>query len=453
MAIKEKAVRTTMARRGYFSLQVCVWVTALLSRAAIPATVTVTRDRAPLWARDRVVATLAKGTRATVVETRGNWAAVRVKAGGNDVVGWLHREDTIARTPLRMEPDWLGLPGRAEESAGAEATWRHLLGKQKTVNNAKVTPVQLEAAALLPEMIFSPKGESFYVVESRTGTVRRITFPDFKEAATLRIGAECTDVALSQLGLLVLLRSAQQVWMLDAERLQPVRKISLSEVQYIAASPALVVGFATVGRGQDGMAFIDLRTGATLAEYNATAIRVANLSRNRAGSISRFQVPAVTPDGRYLLCMSGTYLQSFRIEGTALTYQGGGPSLGSAIRIAISADSKYLAQPTTQRRVPPGFPAIAQGTYIFKVTDITKPVSGLQTLPHCPIAFDKAAQIIYGATTTCELAAFAVTGARQAEYQLSTGRGGARQLLVHPQGRNVLVLTSRELYWVQLPGS
>ncbi len=45
---------------------------------------------------------------------------------------------------------------------------------------------------------------------------------------------------------------------------------------------------------------------------------------------------------------------------------------------------------------------------------------------------------------------FSLTGEKEKEYSLSGG--DVRQILVHPKGRKVVILTTTTLFFVELPG-
>src|SRR5207253_8265932 len=90
-------------------------------------------------------------------------------------------------------------------------------------------------------------------------------------------------------------------------------------------------------------------------------------------------------------------------------------------------------------------------TYVFPVTDLDRPALVLTTgaYPRA-LAFDPRGGRIYAQNHQHQLLVYTAGGIKQKEYRL--GDAEAKQLLVHPAGGKLLVLTGERLYRIDVPG-
>ena len=98
---------------------------------------------------------------------------------------------------------------------------------------------------------------------------------------------------------------------------------------------------------------------------------------------------------------------------------------------------------------------VAKGysTYIYSIDELKERVLEAEggTYPTA-IAFDKKAGMIYGLNSGTELVTFTGNGLVNKSYDLVRISGGSTtQLLVHPDGYKVIVLTQPNIIVVNLP--
>lgn len=89
-------------------------------------------------------------------------------------------------------------------------------------------------------------------------------------------------------------------------------------------------------------------------------------------------------------------------------------------------------------------------TYIYKVTDILRPVTTLSSGAYpSPVGFDKVARLLCTQNHSKQLITFSVTGVKQKEY---FRKGGSTiQIPVHPDGQKMFVRTETGVFWVEPP--
>lgn len=117
----------------------------------------------------------------------------------------------------------------------------------------------------------------------------------------------------------------------------------------------------------------------------------------------------------------------------------------NAAHIEISPDSKYVALPAG------GGNGKGYTTYVYAINNLKKHVIEAEggAYPRA-LGYDKKAGVLYGQDHTHELLTFNTNGLVQKSYDL--GRNGRTlDLLVHPDGYKVVVLTQPNIIVVNLP--
>jgi hypothetical protein len=337
---------------------------------------------------------------------------------------------------------------RPEGGVRAEASEESFLGAKRDVGDAAVTELTLNAREILPCMAWAPDGRSFYALE-RGGVLHRIALDGLRGQARLDVGHHCAWLSLSKEGLLLTVSDSQEVWVLDPVSLRVKRTIDLPAVSRAVSSPALSVAFAA-GQGDppSTLAVVDLRSGKVVGHQDA----------RKAGAGLGFGSPVVTPSGKYLLAVgSSRQIVRFRINGTKLERQEDGPGIGDNIRgLELSPDGYYVAMPCgagNSRRVANHPPLIGYGTFVYKITRLSKPeivvVSG--AYPQA-LGFDTKAGYLLAQNHDKPLILFKPNGAKHKEYDLPGAAGhGTRQFLVHPDGGKVIVVNSAIVDLVEFP--
>ena len=169
---------------------------------------------------------------------------------------------------------------------------------------------------------------------------------------------------------------------------------------------------------------------------------------NREQRLREFALPAVSPDGKYVFCVSDQSLHRLKVMGDELIYEEGGARIASnARRVEISPDSKYVALPSG------GGNEKGYVTHVYRVTKLTKPILKVKSgaYPQA-LSMDRTAGLIYTQDHQHELKTFNTRGLAQKSYDLFRN-GSAHQFLVHPDGHRMLVLCTESIVAVKLPGA
>jgi hypothetical protein len=296
-------------------------------------------------------------------------------------------------------------------------------------------------------LCWSADAKAFFYLEPEKGRVRRIAFPGLSEERVLEVGRRCSWLALSAKGLLVTVAESEEVWLVEPATLAVQAVYHIPGVARVVSAPTLSAAIAVNAKGDEASTFA-AGTGAPGRAYPARGL----------GPTAGFDLAAVTPDGKYLFTLgSDKQLCRFKIIGAELALEQSGPAIAPrAHGIDISPDSKYLCVPANGGNLPdrPEHPKVGlHATYVYAVTDLKKPAFVLAQGAHPrAVGFDLRAKQIYAQNDKHQLIVFTPTGQRRQEYGLAESNPQVVQLLVHPEGRRVIVLTTRKVYVVELPG-
>jgi hypothetical protein len=222
----------------------------------------------------------------------------------------------------------------------------------------------------------------------------------------------------------------------------------------VATSPALTIAVVRT-ENPTGLQVVDLKAGKAGRHYTPAELNREGPEMRKSGEAARrFDVaaPAITPDGKYLFTWGDGSAHRFRIEGSRLRLEETGPKVMSdGPPMSLSPDSQYVAVSASSRDgVPAGHVRLGGqgGAYVYAVGNLSKPVLTLQGAGwYGQVGFDFPARRLY-ATGSNKLLTFAPSGSRQKEYE-DRSASTVRQFLVHPAGRKVLVLGTREVAWVE----
>jgi hypothetical protein len=351
------------------------------------------------------------------------------------------------------EPKKIESPKKVEEPKKAEGPKEptklaadSVFGDARKVGEATVYESRFPTQGVPPCICWAPDGKSVFVLESDKGLLRRIALSPLGEERRLELGGGCNWISPSARGLLVTSPKLGELWLVDPAALKVTDTFKAPGVLQALSSPALSVALA-VDATQGRLTTFDLTRGGVGQTYAVRDFK----------GLFGFGLMAVTPDGKYLFAAGPLgQLHRFRIDRDRLVHEQAGPTIGSnAQRIDVSPDSKYVCLPSGggNARDLPGHPPIGPyGTYVYPVSDLTKPAFGISQGPYPrAVAFDPKAGLVYSQNFDKELLVFSDKGEKRYELQLG-GRGNEpRQLLAHPQGHRVLVLTGSKLYYVELP--
>jgi hypothetical protein len=361
----------------------------------------------------------------------------------------------MTRLPHAARLPWTAiLAGTLAAAAGGQdpapkEVNQNLKGETVKVGDLSVTDLKVPADNLVPRVLWAdPAGKAVILVE-KSGLVRRVSVPVFEESLRVDLQRKCSGAALSAEGLVLALPNDQQVWVLDAERLTVKKKIAVSSVSDVAASPKVAVAVAS---GAKVLHTLELKKGKATSFQPAPQVKVKD-----------YENPVMTDDGAFVLARgnNGNSILRFKLsKAGALSPDGMSEDIGSGAiynGLQLSPDGKFVCLPSGGGNRPglKGHPEVGTyTTYVYPVATLNKPAFVLESGAYpTAVGFDPAAKLVYAQNADFLLIAFSATGVKKKEFGIDTGERpvSVRQLLPHPDGGKLLVLTGRRLVWVELP--
>jgi hypothetical protein len=351
----------------------------------------------------------------------------------------------VVKGPPKDDPKVVDPKGGPGVRPGKEA----FAGPARVVDGAQVSDLTLPAKGLVNCLCWSADGKAFYTLHAEPGVLRRVAFPGMQEELVLEVGAKANWLALSAEGLVLSVTGRQEVWLVDPATLQVKKRLPLPGLLQAVSAPPLSVAIAAVGDNPrtlpETLAVLDLKTGATAKVYGRRDFDP------RQGLA--FGSPTVTPDGVYLFTRSDR-LHRFRIAGGALALEETCRGEGlNPVSIAVSPDSKWVCMPSGGGNGLGGpgaqkLPRYHTVIYAVKALGVPAVVIAQGAYPRTA-AFDPRTGKIYAQNMERQLLVFNAQGKREREMALG-GRGeDTAQILPHPEGGRLLVLTSARLCSVQ----
>jgi hypothetical protein len=319
-----------------------------------------------------------------------------------------------------------------------------LAGKEERLGDAVVTRLKLPAHDLPGCLCWSADGNSFYYLNAATGTLGQVALAKLEEVRRLEIDRKCSWLSVSAEGLVVTVADRQEVWVVDPETFRVKERLQAPSAARAVSSPALSVAFVPMPPEWSGAPWwqvLDLKAGE----------RVFGRSPGYPPNRERPQLltPTVTPDGKYLLTRGDHdgRLHRFRVDGPKLVYEESSPAIvsGRDSDLCLSPDGKLVCLPSgggNQAFFAFNHPPLdPYGTYIYPVTNLQRPEFTIQqrVYPHI-IAFDPAGKLIYAQQSTSRVGVFRPSGVKIKDLDFGGQTGDARQTLVHPRGRKLLML-------------
>lgn len=328
-----------------------------------------------------------------------------------------------------------------------------LLGELIDVPGLKGCEVKLDGAGILPQLRFSADGRHVFILE-KAGVLRKLTFPGMERTGQLVINSRCSGLSESKAGLVITLGGKEEVWIVDPETLAVSKQIKIDLVSALAACPTSDIAWARIATsGYAELAAIDLRAGKVLRQAKLSAWGAIPKTYQRPGRLpwpgprllQSVSAVAETRDGKYLIVSeSGGQFCRYRIQDATLVPEEAQwlseGNLGDE-SVTISDDGQYVSTWFRDRTV-------------FTIADFSKPVIKGPTAPSPRrevLAFDRLGQKLYaGGSDRPTLWTINAEGQLEKEFFLGNGAGDSMQILVHPDGGELLLLTDRKLYRLEL---
>lgn len=332
-----------------------------------------------------------------------------------------------------------------------------LRGQSRKVDALNVTEVKLPGESVLGCMQWSPDGKHLYVL-SNDGVLRKISYPTLEQELVLETGGAVGWLQWSKLGLLVGIEGIGQIWVVDGTTLAVKKRIGAARTGEFSFTSSLQSSAVYVSDDDSQrLIMIDLETGEPVKEFSARDLdekyRAKIKKHPDSVALSDLRFPTLTPDGKHLFCEGFECLHRFKVSGNDLIYEEMGPRIGSNVqRIFVDPSSQYVAMPAGGgNERPSGHPeAGSYVTYVYKVSDLGRPVITLAggAYPGC-IGLDKASKNVYLENHDYQLIIFTAKGKKVGEYVLTKDSNDVRQILVHPTGGKLFVLTESALLHVE----
>jgi hypothetical protein len=302
----------------------------------------------------------------------------------------------------------------------------------------KVTPIALDAAGLLPCIswtdglwIANPvpppaKGTAFYALDGKRGLLHRLSGPGYKTPHRGDLGRPVNWLAQAPGRLVVTVADANEFWLVDPTTLQMTKKVPFQGQGLKRAVSSQILNFVAAGfNNGDDLMCVDLLRGdqvhvkLNLAELQRGAILDPVMPDNDSHLFTR------TVGGRVVrwICGGGIFEMIDR-----------SPPVPGADSFSVSADGRRVCV------------SGAGGTNVYSLPGF-KPAYTLTPNPHpAPVGFDPNGDAYSGGNGT--LVVFNSGGQKFREYKV--GKGNVRQILVHPDGRKLLLLQEGQLSFVEV---
>lgn len=310
----------------------------------------------------------------------------------------------------------------------------------------RITRFRLNPSELLPCMVWADDKKSFYCLEKSNGTLRHISLDGFKLLASKTFNVQAVWLSRSADGLLVSAGGKgkqAQFALVNLQTLEPISSATMPDDFRAVSSPNLQGIYVGAGKPQpvaQGLLLWDPKMQKYVSEF------VPKQYPKNTG----FLKPYVTPNGKYLLAAGGIGgISRFRIAGAQLQFEENGPDLtrggNSRHELQLSHDSQWVSLPSMIGNEAGGI------THIYSVTNLGFPSLRLKQGPTAQVVgFDPAAGLIYAQEEGIPLVIHTAKGDRGKAYKLHPQGENGQHFLVHPDGRKLLVLADRGLYYVEV---
>jgi len=333
-------------------------------------------------------------------------------------------------------------------------TGKSVAGLQRIVLDASVLELTLPAPQATANAIWSRDARHLYVL-MKNGYLHEISAPGLVETRTLSLDGACSGLALSQAGILVLQDARQKLLIIDEKTLRVKGGIDVGARRGLTSAPGSLN--AVVGSDNE-VALVDLsvrKVVATFKPYEMWQKYEKRITRHPDGvTLSAFNAPQMTPDGRYLFCIGFECLHRFAIRANDLVYEEMGPRLGNGRQIEVSADSLYVALPSGGGNSAfTGYPRQPYVTHVFSTRDLQKPLVTISSgaYPQC-LGFACRHKLIYAQNHDTSLIKFNTAGKELKAYKLAARGERTYQILPHPTEPAVLVRSEKNLFWFEMDG-
>ncbi|KAF0243603.1 MAG: hypothetical protein FD180_3251 [Planctomycetota bacterium] len=263
--------------------------------------------------------------------------------------------------------------------------------------------VKLKGSDISPQMVLSPNGSMLYLAD-KSGSVRKIHLPSWREERRLWIGKAVTSLANCKEGLLATVPEKKQLLLIKEDTLKVLYHWTLDEAGVVFAMPS--GGLIWVPKHTNGkpteLQVIEQVTHALQPAISGLAMMqkfgALEAYKRNPGSlqISTFENLTAAPKGDWLVVTSSDCIFRMRMQGSGLAIEEASSPLGRLRHLAVSQDGTLIgAAAPIPAQMPAGWPALkGSGSVVFKVKDLSKPTAVVEGLALW--GFTRSAEKLFG---------------------------------------------------------
>lgn len=290
-------------------------------------------------------------------------------------------EDPKPEVPLEER---LKAAGAKEQSV---ETGEVLAGEPGEGDGVETRAVLLKGADIPANFFIGDNGTKLFLAD-RSGVIRKITLPTWKEERRLWIGKPVTGIARCKEGILATVPDKKQLLLVNADTLDVSYHWMFEEVPTVYAMPGgghAWIPKYTNGRPTDLQVIEQVShalqpTISSLALIQAHAAQGSYERNPGSRQLSTFENLTVSPKSDWLMLTSSDCVFRLRENGPGLLIEEAGAPMGKLTHIAVSPDSNQIAVASpAPENMPEGWPAMKKaGSLIFKSKDLSKPVAAVE---------------------------------------------------------------------------
>lgn len=247
--------------------------------------------------------------------------------------------------------------------------------------------VRLKAADVAPPFVLTDNGTKLFVAD-RSGVIRRIALPSWKEERRLWIGKPVTGIAKGKEGILAAVPDRKQLLLVKEDPLSVSYHWYFEEVAAVYAGPSSFFAWIpkfTAGRQTD-LQVIEQESHALQPTLNGLAMmeeqKTQGAYKRNPGSrlMSTIENVTLAPKGDWVMATSSDCIFRMRPAGVKLMVEEASSPMGRLSHIAVSGDGTLVAVASPlPENMPEGWPAMKEaGTLVFKSKDLSKPVAAIE---------------------------------------------------------------------------
>ncbi len=287
-------------------------------------------------------------------------------------------EDPKPEVPLEERLKAAGVKEQSVE------TGEMLAGEPGEGDGVETRAVTLKASDIPATFVMGDNGTKLFFAD-RSGFIRKITLPTWKEERRIWIGKPVTGIAICKEGLLAAVPDKKQLLLLSEDTLNVSYHWQFDEVYSVYAMPhgglAWIPKFIN-GRPTD-LQVVEQASHALQPTLNALAMMQAHATQGsyerNPGSrqLSTFENFTVSPKSDWVMLTSSDCVFRLRVNGVGLQIEEASAPLGKLTHVAVSPDATQIAVVSPPPDgMPEGWPPMKKaGSLIFKSKELSKPAA------------------------------------------------------------------------------